>query len=126
MATFTPQHGDTLYISITSTGEVIAGTKSNEIQNQCDLLEKSTDTSTQWKEFMAGRKEWSFTVGMLISSTSSLDQLLMVGNSYTITLRRGNAVLRTGTAICQQCKITATKGSLVQGSFTFKGSGALS
>ena len=125
MADFNPQHGDTLFISITSTGEVIAGTKSNEIQTGCETIETTNPSQGSWKAFLAGRAEWSFTVGTLISATSNLSELLMVRNSYTIKLMRGTTVLRTGTAICTQCKITSQKSALVQGSFSFKGTGAL-
>ena len=56
-------------------------------------------------------------------------KLLQVGQSFAIQLvgREGTSVstLLTGTATLKTCRITATIGNLVQGSFQFDGNGAL-
>ena len=105
----------------------IAGTKSNEIQTDCDIIEISSPTVGDWKTYMAGRKDWSINTSFLVSSASDIQKLLTVGTSYTIVIRDRNSTSSvTGTAILKTCRISATRGSLVQGQFSFKGSGALS
>lgn len=109
-------------------GTAIAGTITNEIQTGADLIEISSPTSGQWKEYIAGRKSWSVNVSYLILANNGVRNLLNVGNSYTLKIRGRNATDATGvvgTGILKSCKITATKGNLVQGSFTFQGTSSL-
>lgn len=109
-------------------GTAIAGTITNEIQTGADLIEISSPTSGQWKEYIAGRKSWSVNVSYLILANNGVRDLLNVGNSYTLKIRGRNATDATGvvgTGILKSCKITATKGNLVQGSFTFQGTSSL-
>lgn len=108
---------------------IIAGTRSNEIQTSVETIEISSPTSGQWREHITVRKEWSITTGFLCLVNSDMAKLLQVGQSYTIQLvgRDGNttSILLTGEATLKTCKITATIGNLVQGSFQFEGNGAL-
>lgn len=109
-------------------GTAIAGTISNEIQTGAELIEISSPTSGQWKEYIAGRKSWSVNVSYLILANNGVRDLLNVGSSYTLKIRGRNATDATGvvgTGILKSCKITATKGNLVQGSFTFQGTSSL-
>lgn len=109
-------------------GTAIAGTITNEIQTGTDLIEISSPTSGQWKEYIAGRKSWSVNVSYLILANNGVRDLLNVGSSYTLKIRGRNATDATGvvgTGILKSCKITATKGNLVQGSFTFQGTSSL-
>ena len=115
-------------ILIYRNGTAIAGTVSNEIQSGAEVIEISSPTSGQWKEFIAGRKSWSVNVNFLVLAVSDPTYLLLVGESYTLTFRSRATSTGgvTGTAILKTCKITATKGNLVQGSFQFVGSSQLS
>ena len=115
-------------ILIYRNGTAIAGTVSNEIQSGAEVIEISSPTSGQWKEFIAGRKSWSVNVSFLVLAVSDPTYLLLVGESYTLTFRSRATSTGgvTGTAILKTCKITATKGNLVQGSFQFVGSSQLS
>ena len=109
-------------------GTAIAGTITNEIQTGADLIEISSPTSGQWKEYIAGRKSWSVNVSYLILANNGVRDLLNVGSSYTLKIRGRNATDATGvvgTGILKSCKITATKGNLVQGNFTFQGTSSL-
>ena len=109
-------------------GTAIAGTITNEIQTGADLIEISSPTSGQWKEYIAGRKSWSVNVSYLILANNGVRDLLNVGSSYTLKIRGRNATDATGvvgTGILKSCKITATNGNLVQGSFTFQGTSSL-
>lgn len=106
---------------------VIAGTKSNEIQCGCETIEVRSPTQGQWRSFIAGRKEWSVNVSYLVAVASDVeDNILTVGQTYTLNMydRTGWLIL-SGQAICTTCKITATRGNLITGSFVFKGNGAL-
>lgn len=108
---------------------IIAGTRSNEIQTSVETIEISSPTSGQWREHITGRKDWGFTTGFLCLTNSDMAKLLQVGQSFAIQIvgREGTSVstLLTGTATLKTCRITATIGNLVQGSFQFEGNGAL-
>ena len=115
-------------ILIYSNGTAIAGTVSNEIQSGAELIEISSPTSGQWKEYIASRKSWSINVSHLLLADDGVRDLLNVGTSYTLKFRGRNSADNTGvtgTAILKSCKITATKGNLVHGSFTFQGTSSL-
>lgn len=115
-------------ILIYRNGTAIAGTVSNEIQSGAELIEISSPTSGQWKEYIAGRKSWSINVSYLVLAYNGVRDLLNVGTTYTLKFRGRNSSDATGvqgTAILKSCKITATKGNLVQGSFTFQGTSSL-
>lgn len=104
----------------------IAATKSNEMQTDCETIEISSPSVGDWRTYMAGRKSWSVQVSFLVTSASNIRQLLSVGTSYTIVMRdRNNTSSVSGSAIMTTCKISATRGNLVTGSFVFKGTGAL-
>lgn len=115
-------------ILIYRNGVAIAGTVSNDIQCGAELIEISSPTSGQWAEYISGRKNWSINVSFLVLSDSSVRELLNVGSTYSLKFRGRNSADNTGvtgSAILKNCKITATKGNLVQGSFQFTGNGEL-
>lgn len=118
-------NGNTLFIATWTNTAPIAGTRSNEIQVDGELIEVSSPTQGQWREYITGRREWSVTVGWLVLTNAAVQKLLYVNQSYTLKFRTTGTAYLTGTAIMTNCKISATRGSLVQGSFTFKGTGPL-
>jgi len=124
-------------IIVYSGGTAIAGTRSSEVQSGSELIEVSSPTQGAWRQYIAGRKEWNVTVGFLVLSDSALaisnktgiQDLLQVGNTFTLKIKERNAADSdgvAGTAILKTCKITMTRGNLVQGSFQFTGNGTLS
>lgn len=107
-------------------GAAVAGTKSNEVQTNRELIEIASPTSGEWRQFIEGRKDWGFTISWLVSSHSDIQQLLL--NAGVVTVRivgRGQETGLTGSAIVQSCKMTFTRGNLAQGSLQLKGSGPL-
>lgn len=109
-------------------GTAIAAAKSAEINSGADVIEVASATSGVWREFIAGRKEWSLSCGYLITANSGVRDLLSVGTTVTIKVKGRGAADSTGvsgSAIITKCAITATRGNLVQGSFQFQGSGQL-
>lgn len=107
-------------------GTAIAGTKSNEIQTDCEMIEITNMTSAQWRQFVAGRKQWTVSTGFLVLAGADIKKLLNVGTTYTLRFRdRAGSNAVEGQAILKQCKISAARGSLATGSFTFQGSGEL-
>jgi predicted secreted protein len=107
-------------------GTAIAGTKSNEIQTECDVIEVTNANSAQWRQYLAGRKNWSVSTGFLVLAAADITKLLNVGTTYTLRFRdRAGTSILQGQAIMKQCKISAARGSLATGSFTFQGSGEL-
>jgi len=121
--------GNVIYISDSAGGNPIAATKSDEIDTLCELIEKASATQSQWREYMAGRKEWGMTVNWLVTASTDIEKLLYNGGTYTLNVIHRNGSTKTtllsGTAICQQAKVVSSINGLVNGSFVFKGSGAL-
>ena len=60
----------------------IASVKSDELQHECDLIEKASATQQNSKEFIAGRKQWSLNVNWLMTTVSDLEKVLLVGVNY--------------------------------------------
>ena len=106
----------------------LGAVKSNDISTDADTNEVASSTSGVWKEYIAGRKDWSVNVSYLVLADADMLELLNVGTTYSLKIGGRSATdanTLTGTAILTTCKITATQGNLAQGSFQFKGSGAL-
>ena len=116
-------------IIVLSGGTAIAGTKSDELQVECETIEIASSTDQGWTHYLAGRKSWSLTVGWLLLATTDVRKALTVGSTVTIKFKGRNdtdANGLSGSAIIRTCKITAVKGNLAQGSFHFVGTGPLS
>lgn len=109
-------------------GTAIAATRSADLPAECNMIEVSSPNSAQWREYIPGRKGWTLTVTWLVVAETDVRALLNVGTSYTLKFKGRSATDAqgvTGTAILKTCRITATRGNVVQGSFAFQGSGAL-
>lgn len=111
-----------------SNNKVVAAAKSVEINIQCEMTERTSANTSAYREYITGRKDWSFTISNLVSLSSFMSAKSMVGNTYTVKfcLQGSNVAQMSGTAICKQAKITDQKGSIAKGSFVFQGTGALS
>lgn len=127
-------NGNNIYIK--ANGYTVACTKSNELQVGCETIEIASSSQQGWKEYIAGRKEWSLNVTFLVTAQKPSDissgvkdtrNPLAVGATYSIVIqnRTSSGDTLSGSAICTKCKITATRGSLCMGSITLKGTGAL-
>lgn len=113
-------------ILIMSDGNLIAGTRSNDIGTECELQPISSPLSGKWRNYKAGRKGWTITVNFLMTTVDDITVVLHVGNEYTLRVyARNGGKTMSGSAICQVCRITATVGNLVQGTFQFVGDGEL-
>lgn len=107
-------------------GTAIAGTRSNKIQTECEMLEVTNPGSAEWKLFHAGRKQWSVNVGFLVLASTDARKSLNIGTTYTLQFRdRQDTVLLQGQAIMKQCEIDYVRGSVAYGSFAFQGNGEL-
>lgn len=122
-------HGDNIFISLDSYSSPFACTKVNEIDTGSKAIEVSSPDTGEWEENIAGRKNWAFSVSWLVGNTNDIKNLLFAGNTYTITVySRGssaNSAILTGKALCTAAKVTSAKGSIANGSFSFKGTGPL-
>lgn len=111
-------------------GDPIGGVKSDDIQSDVDLIEVASplQDSGGYREYIPGRKSWSFSVNHLILVSAEVQALLQVGTEFDVLIKGRTASASTGVtgkAILTSCKITATRGNLTQGSFSFKGSSDL-
>lgn len=107
----------------------VAGTKSDELQSECELIEKASSTQQEWKEYIAGRKGWSLNVNWLVSAVSDIQKVLQIGTRVKIHVGSrgytGGASGVTGFAFVKNCKVNMTRGNLANGSFSFTGDGEL-
>lgn len=123
--------GNNIYISVGvgTSSSIIAGTKTNSIKVGAEMIEVSSPLSDKWKEFIAGRNEWSFTVGYLVLQDSQVLDLLNVGTKVNIQVvgRNGTSavVLLQGEAFIKEFDMNLTRGNLAQGSCSFQGTGPL-
>ena len=107
-------------------GTAIAGTRSNKIQTECEMLEVTNPGSAEWKLFHAGRKQWAVNVGFLVLASTDARKSLNIGTTYTLQFRdRQGTVLLQGQAIMKQCDIELVRGNLATGIISFQGSGEL-
>ena len=111
-----------------TTFTAFAAVKSHDVQTSAEAIEIASDTNQDWKEFIAGRKEWGINVSYLVlqDANSNIEDLLKSGNVYAIRIkgRTGNYKL-SGNALCLQCKQSYTRGNLSVGNYSFKGVGPL-
>lgn len=127
------QNGNNIIVK--ADGVAIAGCKTTEIEVGGEMIEVSSATEKDWKHYIGGRKSWSFQTGYLVMSGSALSvsggsglrDLLQVDSEYDIVVmnRSVNGDSLSGRALLKQCKISAVRGSLVSGSFSFVGDGPL-
>lgn len=108
----------------------IAAVKSDELQHECDLIEKASATQQDSKEFIAGRKQWSLNVNWLVTAETDIEKVLLVGTRVKIHVGArggysGGSGGLTGFAYVKMCKVTDTRGNLSVGSFSFVGDGPL-
>lgn len=131
------KNGNNILVYVGSS--LIAGVKSDNIQTSVDLIEIASPTTGQWRQYIPGRKECTITVNYLVLINSALGasgtnpnavrDLLQIGNSFNLVFKDRGATDNygvSGTYILKSVTITSTRGSLVQGSFQFQSSGALS
>ena len=118
-------------IIVLANNKVICGTKANTIQCDCETIDIASASDSEWQHIIAGRKKWSVTVDFLLVDAStgnmavSIDDLLSVGSSYTLIIKKRNGSGVTGSAILDAMDVRGAVGSLATGSWKFKGNGAL-
>lgn len=120
-------HGRNLIIKVN--GTAIAGARSCDINISGEEIEIASATQSKWREFIAGREEWSVTCSHLLpaSGTPLRSSKEMVNTTVTITMESGlSGDVLTGQAIVKSWRTTGTLGNLAQGTFSFRGSGPLS
>lgn len=111
-------------------GYPLAASKSCSIDVTVETHEVALAGTGAFKHYIPGRKSWSVTTNHLVGDEEKISDLLArVGQMFSLSWKMrsdidGNG--RTGgRAICTQCKVTATRGNLIQGSFTWKGTGEI-
>ena len=119
-------HGKNLIVM--ADGEAIAGARSCDINISGEEIEVASATQSRWKEFIAGREEWSVSCSHLIpaSGTPLKSSASMVNTFVTLRVESGlTGDVLTGRALVKSWRATGTIGNLAQGTFSFRGTGAL-
>lgn len=114
-------HGKNLIISVG--GTAVAAAKTCDINVKAETIEISSPSSGVWREFIAGRKEWTISVGYLVQTPGT--DIPQVGQTLQISVMNAQNVVLSGSAIVETCHITGTVGSLAQGTFSYRGTGPL-
>jgi predicted secreted protein len=111
-----------------STFTPFAAVKTHSVGSNADTIEKASATQQDWREFLSGRKDWNTSLNYLIleDANSNITDLLKVGNIYTIVSKdRSGTYQVQGNAICVSCRQDYQEGNLSVGSYSFRGTGAL-
>lgn len=109
-------------------GIPVAASKSCTIQTSCQTKEVGMKGTGAWKSYIPGRKEWEVSVSYLVGDATTIKSLLgKTGTTVDLTwkTRGDSADTAGGKAIVTESRISGTRGNLVQGSFTFKGTGEM-
>lgn len=113
-------------IIILKDNTAIAGTQSHRIQNMCGVIEKASSSQQAYKEFIADRKEWTVTVNYLVLTAADILKTLEVGTTVTLLMKdRDGTKTLSGSAIITAIDTQYQRGTLARGTYTFKGTGAL-
>ena len=113
-------HGRNLILKVN--GVAVAGARSCELTVQAEEIEVSSASQGRWREFIAGRKEWTLSCSQLVSEIE--DSVDMVGATVEVKFEvRDTLDYVYGTAIVTQWTCTGTIGNLSQGSYRFRGTG---
>ena len=104
----------------------IAASKSMSIQVDAEQIEVSSLTTGMWRDYLSGRKQWGVDLSFLVASASdSRLRLIEVGERIHVRIDSGDDHYLVGYANVVTAKITATIGSLAQGSWRLQGCGEL-
>lgn len=114
-------YGKNLIIYEGSPAVAIAACRSCTIINKAEVQENSSPDSNQARTYKVGRVSWEITISSLV--TVMEDYLLRKGQTYFLTWkdRTNTSDAMSGSAICTNVQIQATKGTLVQGTLQFIG-----
>lgn len=118
-------HGKDIIIRDADGNNIIAASKSCDLDLSVETIETCSTRSGSYREFIRGRKEWTISISYLVTNINESFNLFGEKVQITILDKKNDGDYLTGEAICTKCKITATTGSLVQGSFVFQGTGVL-
>lgn len=109
-------------------GVVVAAAKSCSLSMEADTLE-TAGVDAGARSYMSGRKDWSVKVGNLVTSVQGhfapIGAMLRLSMVICDELGNPTSDRLTGEAFVTGADVTGTVGHLVQGSFSFKGSGQL-
>lgn len=109
-------------IILLKAGVAVGALVSHEVQTEGDQIEVASNIDGQFREFIAGSKTWVMTASFLVLSTAALANTIQAGQTFTVkSCDRLDIDNVHGTARLEQCRITATRGEIVQGYFKFKG-----
>ena len=75
-------------ILVLMNGTAVAHARTSEIQVDGEVIEISSPSQGQWREFLAGRKEWALTLGYLVFANTNMQRLIKVGSTVILKLRK--------------------------------------
>ena len=114
-------YGKNLIIYEGSPAVAVAACRSCTIINKAEIQENSSPDSDQARTYKVGRVSWEITISSFVTVID--DYLIRKGQTYFLTWndRTNTSDAMSGSAICTNVQIQATKGTLVQGTLQFIG-----
>lgn len=99
-----------------------------EIDLQADMIEIASPSSDMWKEFIAGRCEWSMTCECLLAKDESeIEGIFRAREPIKVScrLRDGSGYRHTGNAIINSLKLSGRLHEMASYTIGLKGTGPL-
>ena len=108
-------------------GVVVAALVAHNVDTQAGSIEIAGKTQGQWREYIAGHRQWSINADWLMLSSDRMSSLLQNGQTFDISSydRINNRNNVHGTARLESCHIRMEQGAIVRGQFLLRGNGYL-
>lgn len=114
---------------IYANGSVVAAAKTCRISTDAELIACASATDGDFRAFKVGKSSWQISVTSLVTNVRSWFETPDAAIRVSFVVRDEYGTLMgdrmTGKAIVTKADVSASVGSLMQGQFTFQGTGAL-
>jgi hypothetical protein len=114
---------------IYANGSVVAAAKTCRISTDAELIACASATDGDFRAFKVGKSSWQISVTSLVTNVRSWFETPDAAIRVSFVVRDEYGTLMgdrmTGQAIVKKAEVSASVGSLMQGQFTFLGTGAL-
>ena len=100
-------------------GVPVAAVVTHDVNTEAVSIEKASATQGQFREFVAGRKQFTIKAEWLMVSSAMMLGLLQTGQTFAVSSydRQNERRNVHGIAKMEACNIQLTRGTLVHGQF---------
>lgn len=108
---------------------MVAAAKTCRISTDAELIACASATDGDFRAFKVGKSSWQISVTSLVTNVRSWFETPDAAIRVSFVVRDKYGTLMgdrmTGQAIVKKAEVSASVGSLMQGQFTFQGTGSL-